>query len=55
MHAVHAIAVVITHPLDDSLMLTVQRPDDDEDVRGVWGLPATSIRLDESANGGAHL
>jgi hypothetical protein len=54
MHAVHAIAVVITHPLDDSLMLTVQRPDDDEDLPGVWGLPATSILVDESANGAAH-
>lgn len=29
-------------------MLTVLRPDDDEDLPGIWGLPATSIKLDES-------
>ena len=54
MHTVQAIAVVISNPLDASLVLTVQRPDDDEDLPGVWGLPATTIRHDESANDAAH-
>lgn len=48
MHTVQAIAVVIANPLVTSLVLTVLRPDDDEDLPGVWGLPATSIRHDES-------
>ena len=54
MHTVHAIAVVIPNPVDASLVLTVQRPDDDEDLPGVWGLPATSIRPNESDDGAAH-
>ena len=54
MHTVQAIAVVIPNPLDDSLVLTVQRPDDDADLPGVWGLPATSMRPDESTNDAAH-
>ena len=48
MHTVQAIAVVISNPLDTSLVLTVLRPDDDEDLPGVWGLPATSINGDET-------
>lgn len=54
MHTVHAIAVVIPNPVDPSHVLTVQRPDDDEDLPGVWGLPATSIRPNESEADAAH-
>ena len=48
MSTVRAIAVVINSPLDANLLLTVRRPDDDEDLPGVWGLPATTIRPQES-------
>jgi ADP-ribose pyrophosphatase YjhB (NUDIX family) len=54
MHTVQAIAVVIANPLDASLVLTVLRPDDDEDLPGVWGLPATSIKHDESDSTAAN-
>jgi len=54
MHTVRAIAVVISNPLDTSLLLTVRRPDDDEHLPGVWGLPATSIKDNESDHDAAY-
>ena len=48
MSTVRAIAVVLPSPHDDSLLLVVQRPHDDEDLPGVWGLPATTVRPHES-------
>ncbi len=54
MHTVRAIAVFIENPLDSSRLLTVRRPDDDEDLPGVWGLPATSLRDNESVEAAAH-
>jgi hypothetical protein len=54
MHTVQAIALVIANPQDTSLVLTVLRPDDDEDLPGIWGLPATSIKGDESDESAAR-
>ncbi len=48
MSTVRAIAVVLPSPHDDSLLLVVQRPHDDEELPGVWGLPATTVRPHES-------
>ena len=48
MNTVRAIAVVISAPHDANLVLSVQRPDDDADLPGVWGLPATIVRTGES-------
>jgi ADP-ribose pyrophosphatase YjhB (NUDIX family) len=53
MHTIRAIAVFIANPLDTSLLLIVRRPDDDEDLPGVWGLPATSIKDNESDHAAA--
>ena len=54
MHTVQAIAVAIANPQDASLVLIVRRPEDDDDLPGIWGLPATSIKLDESDGDAAH-
>ena len=54
MCTTHAIAVVITNPLDDYLILTVRRPYDDVDLPGVWGLPATVIKPGESSHTAAR-
>lgn len=43
----HAIAYVIYNS-DRSRFLIVQRPSDDEDLPNAWGLPAGSIRGEES-------
>ena len=48
MTKVRAIAVVLRNPQDPSLLLAVQRPDDDQDLPGVWGLPATTLRPGET-------
>ena len=48
MSTVRAIAVVISAPHDVNLVLSVRRPDDDEDLPGVWGLPATTVRKGEA-------
>ncbi len=48
MSTVRAIAVVIPNPRDPSLLLAVRRPDDDEDLPGVWGLPATTVHPHET-------
>lgn len=42
-----AVALVIFSEAEASRILVVRRPDDDEDLPGVWGLPATSIRPGE--------
>ncbi|MEE2656854.1 MAG: NUDIX hydrolase [Chloroflexota bacterium] len=54
MCTIHAIAVVIANPLDDSLFLTVRRPYDDVDLPGIWGLPATVIKHGESPHTAAQ-
>ena len=41
----HSIAVVISK--DDSI-LTIRRPDDDDELAGIWGLPAGTCRGDET-------
>lgn len=47
----HAVAVVIRR--DDGLVLAVLRPDKpDEELPGVWGLPAVTLRPGESAERG---
>lgn len=48
MSTVRAIAVAISDPRDGVLVLSVRRPDDDEELPGVWGLPATTVRKGES-------
>lgn len=48
MRTVRAIAVFIPNPRDGALALVVRRPDDDDDLPGVWGLPATTLRPMES-------
>jgi 8-oxo-dGTP diphosphatase len=42
-----AVALVIRRPGGDRRVLLVQRPDDDADLPGVWGLPAASLRPGE--------
>jgi 8-oxo-dGTP diphosphatase len=39
----HAVALAIRDAARPGALLLVQRPDDDEDLPGVWGLPATSL------------
>ena len=48
MSTVRAIAVVITDPLEPDTLLVVQRPRDDDELPGVWGLPATTVHPGES-------
>ncbi|MDE2900525.1 MAG: NUDIX domain-containing protein [Chloroflexota bacterium] len=48
MSMVRAIAVVIPDPRDGALLLAVRRPDDDAELPGIWGLPATTVRPNES-------
>lgn len=43
-----SVAVVIQHPHRADRILTVLRPDDDEDLPSTWGLPAASLRPAES-------
>lgn len=43
-----AVAVVIRSPKDRSRFLVVRRPDTDEELPGIWGLPATSLRPGET-------
>jgi ADP-ribose pyrophosphatase YjhB (NUDIX family) len=42
-----SVAVVVRRE-GDRRFLAVRRPDDDEDLPGIWGLPAASLRPDES-------
>jgi adenine-specific DNA-methyltransferase len=49
----HAVAVAIVR--NDGLVLAVQRPDEPgEELPGVWGLPAITLRDGESAEGGVR-
>ncbi|HEX9107901.1 MAG TPA: NUDIX domain-containing protein [Longimicrobiales bacterium] len=43
-----SVSFAIFHPADASRVLVVQRPHDDEDLPDAWGLPAGSLRGDES-------
>lgn len=43
-----SVAIVIRSAERPGDILLVQRPDDDEDLPGVWGLPAASLSDDES-------
>jgi 8-oxo-dGTP diphosphatase len=43
-----SVALAITEPARPGSLLIVQRPDDDADLPGVWGLPAASLRDRES-------
>ena len=43
-----SVALVIRDPQDPTRILLVQRPPDDEDLPLAWGLPAASLRADES-------
>lgn len=45
----HAVSVVIRHPDEEHRVLGVLRPDDPIDaLRGLWGLPATTLSPGES-------
>jgi ADP-ribose pyrophosphatase YjhB (NUDIX family) len=49
----YAVAVAVTG--EDGLVLAVKRPDEPgEELPGVWGLPATTLRGDESAADGVR-
>lgn len=50
----HAIALAIAASHDPALVLAVRRPEDDPDVPGVWGLPATTIAQGESVGAAAR-
>jgi ADP-ribose pyrophosphatase YjhB (NUDIX family) len=43
----HSIAVAI---FSGDKVLSVRRPDDDDELPGVWGLPAGTLRAGESTN-----
>lgn len=43
----HSVSLAIRDPAQPGAVLIVQRPDDDEDLPGVWGLPAASLREGE--------
>lgn len=42
-----AVFAVVENPQDSREYLAVKRPEDDEDLPGVWGLPATSLGEEE--------
>ncbi len=43
----NAAFAVIRNPEDESKVLVVKRPEEDEEIGGMWGLPATPIKDDE--------
>ncbi|HEY0672334.1 MAG TPA: NUDIX domain-containing protein [Longimicrobiales bacterium] len=43
-----SVAVVIRKAQQDDAVLTVLRPEDDDDLPNVWGLPAATLRPGES-------
>lgn len=49
-----AVALVVHCPDDAGLLLAVRRPDDDADLPGLWGLPAATLRDDETAAAAAR-
>lgn len=40
----YALAVLCRHPEHPERILLVQRPEDDPELPGIWGLPAVSLR-----------
>ena len=51
----HAVSIAIRHRDDEDRVLGVLRPDDPEDhLRGLWGLPATTLRPGESEADALH-
>jgi 8-oxo-dGTP diphosphatase len=48
VHVKRSISLAILDPDRPGAVLIVQRPDDDEDLPGVWGLPAASLAPGES-------
>jgi ADP-ribose pyrophosphatase YjhB (NUDIX family) len=49
-----SVAVVIRNPQQAGQVLTVLRPERDEDLPNVWGLPAGSLRPGESWEDAVH-
>ena len=49
-----AVALVVHCPDDAGLLLAVRRPDDDAELPGVWGLPAATLREDETVEDAAR-
>lgn len=45
----HSVALAIASPEEPGRLLLVLRPLDDDELPGVWGLPAGSLRPDETA------
>ena len=43
-----SVSFVVRHHDDPALVLAVRRPPDDDDLPDAWGLPAGSLRGDES-------
>jgi 8-oxo-dGTP diphosphatase len=54
MKVKHCVALVIGAGAGPGRVLLVQRPRDDEDLPGVWGLPAASLRAGETLEDAAH-
>lgn len=48
-----SVSLAIRSDAHPGVLLLVQRPDDDDDLPGVWGLPAASLRDDEDWNDAA--
>ena len=54
MPAQRAVALVVHCPDDAGLLLAVRRPDDDEELPGLWGLPAATLREHETVEDAAR-
>ena len=48
-----AVALVVHCPDDAGLLLAVRRPEDDAELPGLWGLPAATLRDDETVEDAA--
>ena len=49
-----AVALVVHCPDDAALLLAVRRPEDDAELPGLWGLPAATLRDDETVDDAAR-
>ena len=49
-----AVALVVHCPDDAGLILAVRRPQDDAELPGLWGLPAATLREDETVEDAAR-
>ena len=49
-----AVALVVHCPDDAGLLLAVRRPEDDAELPGLWGLPAATLREDETVEDAAR-